>query len=209
MRDACWSNANWTVCDAAQTLAPAIAELLGEAGWRAGDVQLVAVATGPGSFTGLRIGVTTGKAFAYGVGCPVVGVHTLMAIAWQVPLDVRRFSVVLDAQRDELYVAEFARLDDRALVEHEATRVVACEMWLESLAAGSVVTGPGLTKMAARLPGGVVAVDAARWAATAASVGAVGWKLFSAGCAENAFTLLPQYFRPTAAEEQWNRNRPQ
>ena len=53
----------------AQTLAPAIATLLDAVEWRPADVELVAVATGPGSFTGLRIGVTTAKAFAYAAGC--------------------------------------------------------------------------------------------------------------------------------------------
>src|SRR4051812_32591466 len=64
----------------AQTLAPGIAELLQQASWRPGDVELVAVASGPGSFTGLRIGITTAKAFAYAVGCQVVGVNSLLVI---------------------------------------------------------------------------------------------------------------------------------
>ena len=57
-----------------------IAELLKRGGWRPTDVELVAVAIGPGSFTGLRIGVTTAKAFAYAVGCKVVGVNSLAAV---------------------------------------------------------------------------------------------------------------------------------
>ena len=90
----------------AQTLAPGIEQLLAEARWRAGDVELVAVATGPGSFTGLRIGVTTAKVFAYAAGCQVIGVSTMSAIASRVPQHVTYFSVILDAHRNELFVAD-------------------------------------------------------------------------------------------------------
>src|SRR5262245_33492571 len=54
----------------AQTLVPGMAALVESVGWRSRDVELVAVASGPGSFTGLRIGVTTAKTFAYAIGCP-------------------------------------------------------------------------------------------------------------------------------------------
>ena len=65
----------------AQSLAPAMKTLLEQVKWRPDDVQLVAVATGPGSFTGLRVGVTAAKVFAYSVGAEVLGVDTLEAIA--------------------------------------------------------------------------------------------------------------------------------
>jgi tRNA threonylcarbamoyladenosine biosynthesis protein TsaB len=190
----------------AQSLAPGIAQLLERVGWRAADVELVAVATGPGSFTGLRIGVTTAKVFAYAVGCQVIGVHTLLAIASRAPADAGPFSVVLDAQRNELFVADFSRRADGELVEQDTTRVVACQAWVESLPAGAVVTGPGLAKITEQvLTKDMVVLDPALWAPTAGVVGAVGWRLFSAGQRTEVFDLLPQYFRRTAAEEQWDR----
>ncbi len=69
----------------AASLAPALQDLLKMVGWRPGDVQLVAVTIGPGSFTGLRVGVTTAKTFAYAVGAEVLGVDTLQAIANGLP----------------------------------------------------------------------------------------------------------------------------
>jgi tRNA threonylcarbamoyladenosine biosynthesis protein TsaB len=65
----------------AQSLAPAISRLLKQVGWLPADVQLVAVSIGPGSFTGLRVGVTAAKVFAYAVGAEVLGVNTLEAVA--------------------------------------------------------------------------------------------------------------------------------
>jgi tRNA threonylcarbamoyl adenosine modification protein YeaZ len=65
----------------AQSLAPALQQLLQQVGWQPADVQLVAVSIGPGSFTGLRVGVTAAKVFAYAVGAEVLGISTLEAIA--------------------------------------------------------------------------------------------------------------------------------
>jgi tRNA threonylcarbamoyladenosine biosynthesis protein TsaB len=191
----------------AQTLAPAIADLLAEMKWTPNDVELVAVATGPGSFTGLRIGVTTAKTFAYAVGCQTIGVHTLLAIAARVPGDVPRFSVVLDAQRAELFVADFSRQADGQLTGHEATRIVRAQDWLASLSAGAVVTGPGLTSIGQMLPTRVTVIDPASTAPTAATIGQVAWRLFSSGQRGNVFDLIPQYFHRPAAEEQWERKR--
>ena len=72
----------------AQTLAPALAELLAAAGLTPRDVRLVATTVGPGSFTGLRVGVTTAKTFAYAVGAEVLGLNTLEVIAAQTPSEL-------------------------------------------------------------------------------------------------------------------------
>jgi tRNA threonylcarbamoyladenosine biosynthesis protein TsaB len=187
----------------AQSLAPGIAGLLEECGLRAADVDLVAVANGPGSFTGLRIGVTTAKVFAYAASCQVIGVGTMMAIASRVPADVPHFSVVLDAQRGELFVADFSRQAGGKLFGCETTRVVDAQRWIDELSQGTVVTGPGLSHWSGRLGPRAILVDRGLWAATAAAVGRVGWRSFAEGVRTAALVLVPQYFRRTAAEEQW------
>jgi tRNA threonylcarbamoyladenosine biosynthesis protein TsaB len=184
----------------AQSLAPGIEQVLEQARWRATDVQLVAVASGPGSFTGLRIGVTTAKVFAYATACQVIGVSTMAAIASRVPGDVPRLSVIVDAHRDELFVADFCRAGDE-LVGHETTRIERAERWIAELSPGAVVSGPGLAKYAARLGAQTVQVDSRLWAPTAAAVGRLGWRAFVAGERTSPFELVPQYVRRTAAEE--------
>ncbi|MBQ8286706.1 MAG: tRNA (adenosine(37)-N6)-threonylcarbamoyltransferase complex dimerization subunit type 1 TsaB [Thermoguttaceae bacterium] len=96
----------------AQTLAPTIQETLTEFGWAPRDVDAVAVAVGPGSFTGLRVGVATAKMFAWAVGAKIVGVDALEAIA----AEIERFpngeatgvvSVGIDAQRGDAAVRRF------------------------------------------------------------------------------------------------------
>lgn len=185
----------------AQALAPGIAAVLAEIGWRPSDVELVAVATGPGSFTGLRIGVTTAKAFAYAVGCQVIGVDSLVAIAARVDPACAAFSAVLDAQRGELFAADFTRCSDGSLEGHAATRLVPAQTWLESLPPGSTVTGPGLERWVARVPAGVQVVDRALWDPRAAEVGRLGWQAFQAGERSTPFDLKCEYLRKAAAEE--------
>jgi len=188
----------------AQTLAPGIQQLLSQVGWRTADVQLVAVASGPGSFTGLRIGVTTAKTFAYAVGCEIVGVHSLLAIASRAPAEIGELTVVLDAGRNELFVSDFVRAHG-GLIEREPTQTIPREPWLSSLRTGQIVSGPGLAKLDAPLPEGVVALPVALWTIDAEAIGRTGWRLYNGGQRDTAMSLQPLYFRRTAAEEQWER----
>jgi tRNA threonylcarbamoyladenosine biosynthesis protein TsaB len=185
----------------AQTLAPGIAQLLADVKWRPSDVELVAVATGPGSFTGLRVGVTTAKVFAWTVGCPAIGVHTLSAIAVRAPLEIARLAVALDAQRGELFVADFERVSANALQGEATTRIERKEDWLASLSRGDWVTGPALGSLADRLPQGVRVVDPALWSPSAAAVGVLALHRRAEHSLASALLLMPRYYRATAAEE--------
>src|SRR5262249_48878627 len=60
----------------ARDLAPAVAELLSEQGWKARDLQAVLVGRGPGSYTGLRVGIMSARALAYATGCALIGLDT-------------------------------------------------------------------------------------------------------------------------------------
>ena len=144
----------------AKTLAPAIREILTGAGWTPGEVRLVAVAVGPGSFTGLRVGVTTAKTFAYAVGAEVIGVNTLEVIAAQAPVDVCRLAVVLDAQRQQVFAAEFARGSAGDFNWARDTAIVDNDEWLAKLDPGVAVSGLALEKLVARLPDNVTVIGA-------------------------------------------------
>jgi tRNA threonylcarbamoyladenosine biosynthesis protein TsaB len=189
----------------AQTLIPGIQQLLGEVCWRPGQVELVAVAAGPGSFTGLRIGVTTAKTLAYALQCEVLGVNTLEAIGQAVPAEIARFSAVVDAQRGELFVADFERLDAGGLRGAESTRIVTRQEFLATLAPDRAMTGPALRTLAASLPPDVPLLDASLWSASAAAVGRLAGQRYAAGYRTAALELMPVYYRRTAAEEQWDR----
>src|SRR5688500_13907519 len=69
----------------ARDLAPALAELLAEQGWKARALEGVIVSRGPGSYTGLRVGLMSAKTLAYAAGCPLLAIDTFAAIALQTP----------------------------------------------------------------------------------------------------------------------------
>ena len=95
----------------AQTLVSEVDALLRRSNLVAKQLQVVAVSIGPGSFTGLRVGVVFAKTLAYAVGCRLIAVDTFRAIAAASPRDVTDVFVVSDAQRGELFVGRYSRAD--------------------------------------------------------------------------------------------------
>jgi len=81
--------------------------LLKQSGLMISDIDVFAVATGPGSFTGLRIGLSTIKGFSYATGKPIVSVPTLEAFAWSFPYCRYPVCAMLDARKKEVYTALF------------------------------------------------------------------------------------------------------
>ena len=90
-----------------QKIMPMISELLGELELKASDIDVFAVANGPGSFTGLRIGVATVKALAHSVDKPVVGVSTLAGMAYNLPYCEHIIVPIMDARRNQVYTASY------------------------------------------------------------------------------------------------------
>ena len=197
----------------AQTLAPAIAELLNDQGVAPGQIKLVATTIGPGSFTGLRIGVTTAKTFAYAVGAGVLGISTLEAIAHGVPPELlagaaHEVHAVIDAQRSELFVGRFrvAELNAQSadlppLTRSQPDQIVAADAWLANLSPQTVVTGTGLAKLEGRLPADVVAAPNESREPRAAVVGRLAWRDYESGRRDDLWKLAPLYLRPSYAEE--------
>src|SRR5262245_2510185 len=82
--------------------APSAAELLAAEGWRASDLDGVIVSRGPGSYTGLRVGVMSAKTLAFATGCRLLAIDTFAAIVRQAPAAAQTVEVVADAQQDKL-----------------------------------------------------------------------------------------------------------
>lgn len=95
----------------AEGLAPMVAKVLEEAGEDIPGLDLIAVTTGPGAFTGLRIGLAAAAGYGMAAGLPVLGVTTLEAVAEGVgkeELNGRRLLVAICSKRDDLYVQTFS-----------------------------------------------------------------------------------------------------
>lgn len=181
-------------------LVPLVRDVLGRAGVSLRDVRLIALPVGPGSFTGLRVGVTTVKTLAYALGCDVLGLDTLEVIAAQSPPNVSKLWAVVDAQRQQLFARQFVKRDDVWFPSGEA-EIIDNEAFLRNLAAGDVVAGPGLKRVVAQMPPGVTIIDESHWTPRAETVGHLAWVKYQAGERGDLWQLVPQYFRPSAAEE--------
>jgi tRNA threonylcarbamoyladenosine biosynthesis protein TsaB len=187
----------------ARSLAPGIRDLLVRLGWRPGDIDLVAVTVGPGSFTGLRVGVTTAKTFAYAVGAKVIPVNTLEVIAAQAPRELSgdTLAAAIDAHRGEVFAARF-RLDGNGALDWlSETTIVGRDVWLASLPAGCLVTGPILEQLVGRVPADLTCVGQEFWYPTAVAVGALAAAKYASGGGDDPLDLAPLYFRRSAAEE--------
>ncbi|MEN6405219.1 MAG: tRNA (adenosine(37)-N6)-threonylcarbamoyltransferase complex dimerization subunit type 1 TsaB [Thermoguttaceae bacterium] len=189
----------------AQSLAPAMRDLLGRVGWRPDEVQLTAVSQGPGSFTGLRIGIASAKLFAYATGGALLGVDTLAVIAGASPDDVSEVSVVQDAQRGELVARRFARRSDGWFEPQEPERLLDGPSWLSQLTPGQVVSGPGLARWIDRLPSHVRALATHCWTPRASEVARRAAYDFAQGRRDDLWRLGPHYSRRSAAEEKWDK----
>lgn len=80
---------------------------LKQAGMKISEIDVFGIAIGPGSFTGLRIGLSTVKGFSYATGKPIVSVPTLEAFAWNFPYSPYPVCTMFDARKKEVYAAVF------------------------------------------------------------------------------------------------------
>ncbi|MFP6745160.1 MAG: tRNA (adenosine(37)-N6)-threonylcarbamoyltransferase complex dimerization subunit type 1 TsaB [Alphaproteobacteria bacterium] len=166
----------------AEALMPMVEAVMAEAGAAYGDLDLIATTVGPGTFTGLRVGLAAARGLAVAGGLPVVGVTTLEALAHGVDPGVRQGrSVVaaLDARRGEVYVQAF---DDglKPVAPAAALRPLAAV-----LPAGPVViagSGAGLVRGALDRGGADVVIDDALLP-DAAVVAALAGRRFDPGVA--------------------------
>jgi len=193
---------------ALSALLPAVQAMLSESGHHPRDLAEIVVGRGPGSFTGVRIGVATAKGIAHGLGVPLYGVGTLDAVAWRSSAYEGLLGVIGDAMRKEVYPALF-RIEAGSVrrlapdtVAHPESVVQAWTKLDEPV----LVVGNGLRKyreLFDRPDHGLVLGDSALWPPSGAGLLAA----YAASIADGSRTdglpgdLLPIYTRLSDAEE--------
>ncbi len=90
-----------------ERLLPSIDRLLADAGWHINDLALIAGAAGPGSFTGLRIGISTAKGLAFAADKPLIGVNALEALALGFAFATAPVCAMIDARKSQVFAAQF------------------------------------------------------------------------------------------------------
>ena len=192
-------------------LLPQLEQLLERCNVDKKEIGLLAVSMGPGSFTGLRIGLATVEAMAYAWQCCLHGVDTLKALAYNVQLEGMVLSPVLDAQKGNFYQALYEWRNGE-LVELAPVEVVSAEKALERIALqGTTALLLGeCTKLAKNgLPDFISVAPEALRMPKGSSVALAALAEFDAENDKKIFGLEPYYIRRSEAEELWEKKHKQ
>ncbi|MCE9531605.1 MAG: tRNA (adenosine(37)-N6)-threonylcarbamoyltransferase complex dimerization subunit type 1 TsaB [Planctomycetes bacterium] len=186
----------------ARDLATRTRELLDEQGWKARDLTAVIVDIGPGSFTGLRVGIASAKALAFATGCRLYGVSAFDAIAAAVADDGEVLEIIADALQGQVYCQRFVRATTGVWVSHQPIRICAFTEWLAELRPGSLIAGPAVEMVRERLPVDVTVLK--EQFPECGELLAVARRNEDRPCADLA-ALEPIYLRGSSAEEKRKR----
>ena len=197
-----------------ETLLPHIEQVLKMAAVAKEELTGIAVSNGPGSFTGLRIGLAAAKAMSYVLGIPLVGVSTLQALAYQLPAPGVRVMCLLDAQKGNAYVESYRwennslQVVDSVQVAKITDIVAACANMNEQV----ILLGDAVQKKVAgklELPANVSVALPHIVMPRAACVAMLGQAKLAAGDADNVMDLEPVYIRRSEAEVLWEKRHPE
>jgi tRNA threonylcarbamoyladenosine biosynthesis protein TsaB len=176
-------------------------DLLTRCGVGLGDLDGFAVSVGPGSFTGLRVGIAAVKGLAFATGLPVAAVPTLDAMAAALPFAMAPVCPVLDARKGEVYLARY-RWTGREMTRESDYLALPPRAAAARLNPPVIVLGDGLEACRPYFP-----PDATVWEAppaqrlpSAALVAQLGHARLETGAAVSADALVPIYLRPSEAE---------
>jgi tRNA threonylcarbamoyladenosine biosynthesis protein TsaB len=184
-------------------LAPTVDVLLRESGWRPSDLAAVIVSLGPGSYTGLRVGVMSAKALAFATRQAVVGVPTFEVIAREAPPIGNVLDVIADGQKGKLYVQPFTRRDESEPFLPAAPLALRDgRQWARDRDPARPVTGPGLRVAAGWLPDTTPAMPGEPTVPGLLKAGLARWDF---GQLDDPVGIKPIYLRPSSAEDQWAR----
>ncbi|WP_161602306.1 tRNA (adenosine(37)-N6)-threonylcarbamoyltransferase complex dimerization subunit type 1 TsaB [Tautonia marina] len=183
-------------------LVPAIRDLLDRAGLQPRDLDAVAVAIGPGSFTGLRVGVTAAKTLAFAIGCPIVPLSTLEILAHNAPSDALWVVSALDAQRGDLFSASFRReTPGGPLLRASPDQIIPADAWTSDLPTGAFVLCPTPDRIAAEIPDHATIAPPERARPLGGVLLDLATRAIANGDQADLWTLEPRYLRRSAAEE--------
>jgi tRNA threonylcarbamoyladenosine biosynthesis protein TsaB len=190
-----------------ERLLGAIEFVLREARCSIGDVDGWAISLGPGSFTGLRIGVSTVKGLAFATGKPVAGVSTLDALASQVSPTFYLICPILDARKKEVYTA-FYRYEKGGFLERQSDyQALRPEDLIQKINEQTIFLGDGTKTykdlLLYSLPSLAIFPPAPLHVSHGSMVAKLGFELLKKGECLDLSRFAPIYVRPSEAELKW------
>jgi len=186
-------------------LLPQIEQLLDRCRVDKSSIELLAVSMGPGSFTGLRIGLATAEAMAYSWHCYLHGVDTLEALAYNIPIEGVLLSPILDAQKGNYYQALY-KWEQGSLVLVSSVEVVNKERLIEKISEQNMpafLLGECNKLAKLELPENIQLAPAVLRMPKGASVALAALAGFDVEQDKKIFGLEPYYIRRSEAEELW------
>lgn len=191
-----------------ERLMSTVDRVLKDTGLTIADLSGFAVAIGPGSFTGLRIGISTIKGLAFATGKPVAAVPTLQALAGNLPFSTFPVCPMLDARKNEVYAALY-KFDGTSLARISAEEAIPLLELDGKITEKTIFTGEGsrLYQIAIRNIFGDRAVFAplAATVPSAAVIAEMGLSMIASGMNTDPDSLVPLYIRRPEAEVAWEK----
>lgn len=184
----------------ARTLVPEIGELLTKLQMTLQDVDAVAVSVGPGSFTGLRVGVTCAKTLAYSLQKPLLAVDTFLAVAERFSQEVGSLWLIDDALRGDVCAGFYRRNSAGEWQGIQDPQLLPVVEFRAGLNADDLVSGPGVSRMEDELVGIRLAAPELRLP-QASQIALVGERRLKRGEVDDFWSVEPHYMRRSAAEE--------
>jgi tRNA threonylcarbamoyladenosine biosynthesis protein TsaB len=188
----------------AARMLPMIDDLMKKVGWSPRDIEEVYVSVGPGSFTGLRIGVTLAKTMALATGVKLVAVPSLRVLVENAPREAQHVIVVLDAKRDQIFTARFERRGDE-WIERVSPRLSSLTEMISDSPRPVYLLGEGIPYHDKFIPNDaeIVVTPQETWVAQAKVVAKLGMMMASRGDFADPLKLTPIYIRRPEAEEKY------
>ena len=186
-------------------MAPAIAEMLKECGWEAKNLDAIATGIGPGSYTGLRIGLMSARTLAMMTGARLLGISTFEILA-QHCLEVghAKVEIIADAQQDKIYAQRFEN-NNSQLVSASELKIVSTAEWIANRDISFAIAGPGLPKVQPLLSDSQGMVVEQSGNINKESFLALALKKLFSHHSDDPLSLQPLYLRRSSAEEQWDK----
>jgi tRNA threonylcarbamoyladenosine biosynthesis protein TsaB len=190
-------------------IVPIIDRLCAARGWKPADVEEVYVSAGPGSFTGLRVGITVAKTLAFATGARVVAVPSVEVLARNAPAGWQNLVIVLDAKREQIFTASFENRGGTPMPREPAHLGSLAEM-LRRTPRPVHLLGEGIPYHQKFIPPDDPAIyisEESTWQGRAAVVAELGHQLARAGEFADPVRLTPIYIRKPEAEEKFDERR--
>jgi tRNA threonylcarbamoyladenosine biosynthesis protein TsaB len=187
-----------------QRLLPGIDRILEDSGWSLEDLDAFAVSLGPGSFTGLRIGLSIIKGLAWATGKPLAGVPTLDALAASVSLVHHPVCPVLDARKGEIYTALYRQHSDNPPERLTPYMAIKPEKLVDLITETTVLVGDALLRygdyLKRELGDRLLQPPPHLNMVQASSVAWLALRMLRSGKHEDVSSCTPLYVRPSEAE---------